>query len=180
MFKKINRKGFTLIELLAVIVILGVVMAIAIPTYNTQIAASRKNGFVSSAKLYLSAIKDQMLAEGKLTERGTYAYSLNTVELSRGGKSPYDSSEFKGYVIAKVEDDNSGKITVKTAICIEDNSHNYLQNTQEQLDASTSTTQGYVKINQSSSPCSASGNLTNITIGGTDFGSATIISGSSD
>ena len=39
--KKTNKKGITLIELLAVIVILGVIMAIAIPSMTGYIANSK-------------------------------------------------------------------------------------------------------------------------------------------
>ena len=38
-----RSKGFTLIELLAVIVILGVIMLIAIPSVTGYITSSRKN-----------------------------------------------------------------------------------------------------------------------------------------
>ena len=38
-----NKKGFTLIELLAVIVILGIILVIAIPSISAAILNSRKN-----------------------------------------------------------------------------------------------------------------------------------------
>jgi len=44
--KSKNKKGFTLIELLAVIVILGVLMAIAIPSMTGYIANSKKDNLI--------------------------------------------------------------------------------------------------------------------------------------
>lgn len=44
MFNKIqNKKGVTLVELLAVIVIMGIVAAIAVPTIGNLIATQRAN-----------------------------------------------------------------------------------------------------------------------------------------
>ena len=45
-----NEKGFTLIELLAVIVIMGILMDVAIPSINLIIIDSRKDIYVNSAK----------------------------------------------------------------------------------------------------------------------------------
>ena len=45
-----NEKGFTLIELLAVIIILGVLMLIAIPSVTSYINNSRKAAYVDTAK----------------------------------------------------------------------------------------------------------------------------------
>ena len=45
-----NKKGFTLIELLAVIIILGILMIIAIPSVTKYISDSRKSAYVDTAK----------------------------------------------------------------------------------------------------------------------------------
>ena len=51
--KKLNKKGFTLIELLAVIIILGVLMIIAIPSVTEYISSSRKSAMVDTADGYI-------------------------------------------------------------------------------------------------------------------------------
>ena len=42
MFKKLNKKGFTLAELLVVVAIIGVLVAISIPIFTTQLEKSRE------------------------------------------------------------------------------------------------------------------------------------------
>ena len=58
-----NKKGFTLIELLAVIVILGMLLGIAIPRVSQYITKTRKDSFVSAAKLFIDAVRDDATAE---------------------------------------------------------------------------------------------------------------------
>ncbi len=45
-----KKNGFTLIELLAVIIILGILMIIAIPSVTNYISNSRKSAYVDTAK----------------------------------------------------------------------------------------------------------------------------------
>lgn len=45
-----NSRGFTLVELLAVIVILGIIAAIAVPSIGTVIDNSRKDAHISNAQ----------------------------------------------------------------------------------------------------------------------------------
>jgi type IV pilus assembly protein PilA len=66
MFKKFlkNEKGLTLVELLAVIVILGIVAAIAVPTIGSVIQKSRENAVKADAIQVLNAAKTYVAENG--------------------------------------------------------------------------------------------------------------------
>jgi type IV pilus assembly protein PilA len=79
MFKKLGsklkeQKGFTLIELLAVIVILGIIAAIAIPAINNVIQKSDDKAAVQEGLLIISAAKMYVANNG---ETGDIDLSLN-------------------------------------------------------------------------------------------------------
>ena len=56
-----NEKGFTLIELLAVIVIMGILMAIAIPSINLIIMDARKDIYVNSARTFINEAEKEVI-----------------------------------------------------------------------------------------------------------------------
>ena len=52
-----QNRGFTLVELLAVIVILGILFLIAVPSINKIIENSKRQAFIADCKAYLQAAK---------------------------------------------------------------------------------------------------------------------------
>ena len=103
--KNTNKKGFTLIELLAVIVILGVIMVIAIPSMTGYIANSRKDTMLSSAQEFVNAARTLLISENALPSYGeAVAVPISIIEVDKGGVSPYTNQAFvetagKSYVL---------------------------------------------------------------------------------
>jgi len=109
-----NKKGFTLIELLAVIVILGLLMAIAIPSITRYITQSRKKTAVSTAQNYMSALINEVNAlEYTFTGTDTvYAVPIECISVERGGKSPFGewlqaNNAYWAYVLVQYDELNS-------------------------------------------------------------------------
>ena len=84
-------KGFTLIELLAVIIILGVLMIIAIPSVSSYITNARKNAYITTIKGYQSGISQKVnnLEYSFLDTDTTYYVHIDNIRLEKGGKSPF-------------------------------------------------------------------------------------------
>jgi type IV pilus assembly protein PilA len=56
-----SKKGFTLVELLAVIVILAIILAIAVPGISGIINSAKKGAFESDAKMIVAGIEYKVL-----------------------------------------------------------------------------------------------------------------------
>ena len=91
MFKKLrkNEKGFTLAELLIVVAIIGVLVAISIPIFTSQLEKSRdavtlanlRTAYAEAQTVYLTAAgKDATETDGNQTI--TYTAADNTVTVS--------------------------------------------------------------------------------------------------
>ena len=112
--KKMNKKGFTLIELLAVIVILGLLMAIAIPSVTKYITQSRKKTLTNTMSNYMAALTTEV---NNLTYTFTgsdtiYAVPIECIALERGGTDPfgkwYPAKDANwAYVLVQYDDKNS-------------------------------------------------------------------------
>ena len=89
-----NKKGFTLIELLAVIVILAILLAVAIPQVTKYITNSRKDSYVTTAKDFADAVRKDATGELydlPIASNDVTIISINMVELEKGGtKSPFN------------------------------------------------------------------------------------------
>ena len=95
-----NKKGFTLIELLAVIIILGILMIIAIPSVTSYISDSRKEAYIDTAKEIISGARN-FVNEGKegiYDTEVTYYIDANCIKTEGALKSPYGDF-VKAYVV---------------------------------------------------------------------------------
>lgn len=84
-----NQRGFTLIELLIVVAIIGVISAIAYPSYLGYIEKGMRTDMMSEMQNIASTIESRKLAQGKYN-------SVATTDLSgvypRQGKAQYTVS----------------------------------------------------------------------------------------
>lgn len=95
-----KKKGFTLIELLAVIIILGILMIIAIPSVTRYINDSRKSTYIDTAKGIISGARN-LVNEGKLQmfdTDTTYYIPTDCIKTETESRSPYGDFD-KSYVL---------------------------------------------------------------------------------
>ncbi len=83
MLKKMNKKGFTLAELLIVVAIIGVLVAISIPIFTSQLEKSREAVDEANIRNAYAVIQSAALTE----ESATDIAKNNTKEITFTGPS---------------------------------------------------------------------------------------------
>ena len=88
-----NNKGFTLVETIAVIIILGVVLSIAVPSITNVVKSTNKNRMISDADTFISEVKEYVESDTIGNTPKDNKYTLESIK-SKLSKSPY-GKEYK-------------------------------------------------------------------------------------
>ena len=88
-----NNKGFTLVETIAVIIILGVILSIAVPSITNVVKSTNKNRMISDAETFVSEVKEYV--ESDTIGNTSNEYTLEDIKgKTKLSKSPY-GEEYK-------------------------------------------------------------------------------------
>lgn len=117
--KNIKNKGFTLIELLAVIIILGILMAVAIPSMTKYIENSKKDAFWQTAKTYINSARYGLLNDEYSNTTGDICSLPGTgeativpttiIELTKGSKKSAWNKDLSVSYVVCVDDGTAEK-----------------------------------------------------------------------
>ena len=83
-----HRRGFTLVEILIVVVILGVLAALVIPSFASAVVGSEQQAFVSSLRAIESA------SNGHFAKHGVYPSDSSSGEIPEGLEEFLDPNDF--------------------------------------------------------------------------------------
>jgi prepilin-type N-terminal cleavage/methylation domain-containing protein len=119
MLKKRNQKGFTLIEIIAVLVILGILAAVAIPKYfDMQTAAQEKavSGALAALQSTVTMTYANRLLAGDTASAAATAAVSSAVNSMNVGDYQGNSSQTAGVVTVTVQNGPAGwsSATTKT------------------------------------------------------------------
>ena len=88
---KKNQKGFTLVELMVVVVIIGILVAIAIPVYNNTLANAKEKADKANVRIIEGAVAMYLSEKGKLPD--DLKELVTAGYLAKEPVSPYRKSE---------------------------------------------------------------------------------------
>lgn len=119
MFKKLNKKGFTLAELLVVVAIVGVLVAISIPIFTSQLEKSRdavtvanlRSAYAEASALMLTEPDSKNATSGTAKKIGTNVVEVSNVDLPCTDKNADLTSLPFGDKVELQDPSKSAKVT---------------------------------------------------------------------
>jgi len=105
--RKGNFKGFTLVELVVVLVILGVLVALAVPRFTASATKAKETTFCSNVRTIKSQLELYKMTTGSYPTTASFVEFLDNKEYFESAPiNPYTASTFKEN---DPGDGNSGK-----------------------------------------------------------------------
>lgn len=104
--KKLNKRGFTLVELLATMVILGILMAVAVPNVVGVLTTNRNKTYVADAKKLVTQAEYKLRSSTSVVKpekNHCVIMALNYLDNNEFENPPYggEYNKYQSYVIIK-------------------------------------------------------------------------------
>lgn len=84
-----NRKGFTLVEVIAVVVILGVILMIAVPSITGLSNRSKEKRMIEDAKMFITLVQSKIESDTSIYPTEGSKFYLSYIDTKNLTESPY-------------------------------------------------------------------------------------------
>ena len=113
-----NKKGFTLVETLAVIILLGVILGIAVPSINNVVARNRKSRFREATEMFVVLAKQKLETDTSIEYPQTKGKSmvvmtLDTIDITQLENIVGETAKEGAQIKWKSTENKSSKVVFK-------------------------------------------------------------------
>lgn len=160
--KRINKRGFTLVELLAAMVILGIIMAVAVPNIMGILNNSRASAYVEDAKKLMSLAEYKFRSDSSITKPSVGKCTVLTLNY-------LDNSEFENSPNSGSYNKHMSMVVIKNEGADSSNKYVYYVHLAEILDGDKTrgiALKSYDTLNNSKPSQLVSDNIGFLTVGG--------------